>query len=204
MCQNPHHTRHAVRGCNVEKLKRLHLETKRRVDDQQHEVCDLGRINHRRQVGAHLQEGEPSLPSRHQGYRPCNVANPALRVMFHQRPDDATLAHPFRPRYRHNPRCILAAGAVHPMQRHPRPLFLLLRRYLDLLHQSTRLRQRLLVPTIASRSFAAVVRLILPRYVLPLCLFPFLHRRYSMCSIFLNRSPIHAINVVADNATLPV
>ena len=59
--EDAHHPREPVCLQDVQELERLHLEAVRRVREQQHQVRDLGDVDHRAQVVGALEERETSV-----------------------------------------------------------------------------------------------------------------------------------------------
>ena len=112
--QHAHDAREAVRVQHVEELEGLHLEAEGRVDEQQHEVCDLGQVAHGVQVlpRALVQRHAAVLPRDHRD-RPRDAVQVVRRVVLDERPDQRALAHARRPHHDHDERRRLLVGAVH-------------------------------------------------------------------------------------------
>lgn len=76
-----HVARHAGRRENVQEFHRLHLKAVVPVDHEQHDVCDLGHIDHAGQgVGGAFEESKPLSLGGHDGERPLGRAERLLGV----------------------------------------------------------------------------------------------------------------------------
>jgi len=117
--EDAHDLGEAVDLEEVEELERLHLEAEGRVDEQEDEVGDLGRVHHGRERLGALEEGQAAVLARHDGQRARDVPDVLLGVVLHEALDQRRLAHPGRPVHQHHERRRLVHlpdhhGLVHP------------------------------------------------------------------------------------------
>ena len=85
--EHAHHVGEAVALEQREELEGLHFEAQTGVDDQQHDVCYFGQVDHGGDVGRAFDDGDPLLFVAAEGDRACDLVHLVLRVVLYQRAD---------------------------------------------------------------------------------------------------------------------
>ena len=102
--EHAHHLGHAALLQQHQELERLHLEAKGAVHHQQHQVRNLGGVDHAAEVLRALKQGEPPALAGDDGDGTANRADVLARVVLDEAADERALADAWRAMDEHKER----------------------------------------------------------------------------------------------------